>query len=144
MQEAPQPSTYGQIKTFHQKLFDELLERDIALVDLFGMTLRMALLARYGSPEAIDQELGEGTYRAIQQEYGGLSSWRKAWGRVKRERKAQYVARKKALDAISEAVDQCMGIGIMDADILNEVQKMLTPPAHVSRWKPTPHLAKAK
>lgn len=61
---APQPSTYGQIKTFLRKLYDELLELGYSHAAIFGMSLRKALLARYGSPEAVDHELGEGTYQA--------------------------------------------------------------------------------
>jgi hypothetical protein len=45
----PQSSTYGQIKEFHRKLYEELLEHGYAHVNLFKMTLRKALLSRYGS-----------------------------------------------------------------------------------------------
>lgn len=103
------------------------------------MTLRKALLARYDSPEAIDYELGEGTYRGIQQVHGGLSSWRKAWSRVRRAQKVRYLTQVKALETLSASVDQCRAVGIPEQDIQCRLQKPLTN-ASVMPLKAAPNL----
>ena len=129
-------------KDFHRKLYEELLEHGYAHVHLFKMTLRMALLSRYGSPEAVDQELGEGTYRGVQQVYGGLSSWRKPWSHVRNEWKARYIVQRKAIDALSEAVDQCRALGVPEDQIQLMVQKPLIN-TQVMPLKAAPNLSTA-
>jgi len=66
--------------------------------DLLSMSLSRVLLTRYGSPEAVDQVMGEGPFTGVKQVHGGLSAWRQPWSHVRKERKAQYIAQRNAID----------------------------------------------
>jgi hypothetical protein len=114
-----------------------------AHVDLFKKSLTKALSARYGSPEDVDQALGEGTYNGVKQSYGGLSSWRKAWSRHRDEQKARYLKQLKAMDALKDAVGACLDGEVTDTDIMNVVQKMLNEPDRFTALKVQPVLSRA-
>ena len=125
MNTPPQPSTNGQIIGFYRKLYEELLDTGNAHLEILKLSVTKALLKRYGSPEAIDEALGEGTYKGVQQVHGKLVSWRKAWTTVKREQNARYLARQNSLDALMDSVDECMKAGATEADILKAVHKVM-------------------
>lgn len=107
MNTPPHPSTYRQTAAFHRKLFDELLQEGYSHPDIFRMSLREALLARYGTPDLVDAHLGEGTYRGVQATRGALVPWRMAWSRVRRKQKAAHAARQAALEALEGAIEAC-------------------------------------
>lgn len=132
MNHPPQPSTYGQTKGFHRRLYQELLQAGYEHPDLLEMSLSKALLARYGSWQAVDQELGEGTFQGVKQRLGGLSTWRKAWSDVRREQKARYMATLAALAALRESVESCRKSGVSDQQILTKVQALVS----AGNWRP--------
>lgn len=140
----PQPSTYGQTKRFHQGLYLELQQAGYSHADLQNMSLSKVLLARYGSIQAVDQFLGQGTFQGVKDPYGPWTPWRKAWSDVRREMKAGYLAQlaakaaalqalKDSQDALSDAINSCRAARITDPEIMRMVLEQLSPMA----WKPS-------
>lgn len=125
MPHAPQPSAYRQVATFHRELYDELVSLGHSPTDIFKLSLSKALVKRYGSGEAVDEELGEGTFKGVKAVYGELASWRKAWRNVLKEHKVRIQNRLKALWHLRVAVGECMEAEVTEADIIAAVEKTL-------------------
>lgn len=140
----PQPSTFGQTKKFHQGLYLELQQAGYSHADLQNMSLSKALLARFGSIQAVDQFLGQGTFQGVKDQYGPWVPWRKTWIDVRNEMKATYLAQlaaeaatlkalKESQDALSDAINRCRAAGITDPEIMRKVLDLLSPAA----WQPS-------
>lgn len=108
---------YGQTTTFLDNLYEELLTMGHAHDHLQGLSVSQALLARYGSGEAVDQAVAPGTFQGVKQPTGGLASWRKLWGNVHEEKEAIRLARTKATDTLIACLEECMAVGIPDSEI---------------------------
>jgi len=118
----PVSDVHGDIIRFQRDLYRALLNVGIPHATLQFMSVRKALLRYYGSPEEVDAHLGDGTYRGVQQRFGGRSSWRKHWTRVRQEQRAHYFAQLRALDALANALDQCKALEVSNKTMLSKVQ----------------------
>lgn len=126
MNTPPQPSTYGQTAEFHRNLYNELLQEGYGHPDLLRLSLSKSLVRRYGSPEAVDAALGEGTYQGVKQRAGGLSAWRVAWKRVKDQWRLRYAAEVTALSILEGGVEACLDAKVSPLKVRFTVERLLS------------------
>jgi len=140
----PPTTSYGDNIRFHRDLYSALRRSGYTYPDLWSMSVREALLAYYGSPDAVDARLGEGTYYGVQQPLRERSWWRKEWRRAVAEHKTEYLAQLDALEDLREAVHRCQQLGVSNQDIRVAVQTTMTKPGGIVPLAPQPQLSQAQ
>ena len=94
--------------------------------------------------QAVDANMGEGTYSGVQQRLGGLGSWRKQWKRATAEHEDEFLSQCAALDHLRESAHRCQQLGVMDQDIHVAFYTALTTPARVMLLEPQQQLPQAQ
>lgn len=127
------PAVRGTTKKLRQ-LYKDLLEAGYTHPTILEMSVREALLARYGTPQEVDRVHGVGTYWGVQQPYKAKNGWRHLWSKVRAERRASFfVAREHALEGLRDALEFCRILGITEGEIHKVVNATN---GRVSPWKP--------
>lgn len=127
----PATSVHGDTIRFHRDLYTAMRRFGFSHPEIKAMSVRQALLHYFGFPEAVDANMGEGTYIGVKQRFGGLGSWRKQWKRATAEHEDEYKAQCAALDHLREAARHCQQLGVSDQDIHVAFYTALTTPARV-------------
>jgi hypothetical protein len=134
---------HGDTIRFHRDLYTAMRRFGFSHPEIKAMSVRQALLHYFGSPEAVDANMGEGTYSGVKQRLGGLGSWRKQWKRAIAEHDDEYLAQLAALEHLRNAVRRCQQLEVMDPDIRIAVNSTLTTHSVVP-LKPLPQLPQAQ
>src|SRR5690348_13794182 len=125
MHHKPDPNIHGSVMNFFRSLFQALLQNGYSHPEILRMSLREALLVMFGSPDAVDDYLGDGTYRGVQETYGDIVPWRMAWWRVRREQEAVYIAWKIGCETLSDASQFLRDAKMTDREIVMMVEQQL-------------------
>lgn len=135
---------HGDTIRFHRDLYTALKKMGLSYPEIKAISVSQALLYYFGSSEAVDANMGEGTYRGVKQRLGGLGSWRKQWKRATAEHEDEYKAQCAALDHLRESARHCQQLGVMEQDILVAFHSALTTPARVVPFNPPQQLPQAQ
>ena len=130
----PATSIHGDTIRFHRDLYTALRRFGFSHPEIKAMSVRQALLHHFGSPEAVDANMGEGTYSGVKQRLGGLGSWRKQWKRATAEHVDEYLAQCAALEHMRESARRCQQLGVMDQGDVGLQTTSSHPPTR-SHWR---------
>lgn len=89
------------------------------------MSLRLAVLERHGTPEAVDAAYGAGFYEGIQQPIGKYAHYRKQWERLQDEKARQDPRKLASIESLKAQIKVMQTLGIPVLEIVRAVQKCL-------------------
>jgi len=141
---SPVAPVQGDTIRFHRDLYAVLRKLGFSHPEVKAMSVRAALRIYFGSAHAVDAHLGAGTYRGVQQRYGGRGSWRKQWRRAIAEHEGEYQAQCAAIEHLGEATRCCRQLGVSIQDIKVAFHTALTPPTRVVPFEPPQQISKAQ
>lgn len=129
----PDPeSTYGQKTDFLRALCKALLQEDNSTLRVLDCSPSEAFLAYFGSPEAVDQALGEGTFQGVKSPYGPLAGWRKLLKNVQAELRVE--AQEASLATLTKSMELCRQLGLSEDEIQRHVESVLHPEGLSTRF----------
>lgn len=118
-------STHGQKTDFLRALSNELRQEGFCDMEILEFSTSEAFLALFGTPEAVDQALGQGTFQGVKDQTGPMTGWRKLWKNVQAE--IRQDAQKAALAAVTIEIERCRQLELKDEEILCHVVGVLHP-----------------
>lgn len=116
----------GTLKRQFQRLYADLVQQGILHEDIQALTLREALLLRYGAPAAVDAALGIGVYSDIRKDVSPVAHWRKSWDLVQEAEARLQPLRVALLEALRPAVEDCLDHGLPAQEITAKVQRIIS------------------
>jgi hypothetical protein len=94
-----------------------------------------AFLAFFGTPEAVDQALGEGTFQGVKDQTGPMTGWRKLLKNVQAELREE--AKEAALATLTKDMALCRQLGLTEDEIQSHVEGVLHPDSLSLRFPTT-------